>query len=241
MLNPPNAMREKTQRLAAEIRQPPGAQQPVCCYAEFIRDNIASVVKNTFPLFYQLVGHAQVAQIVNKFMSVHRASEPEFHQIASEFTLFAQLSPSLSADWKALVEYEFALFSVEIDRQTVPKTSEWQAAIEAQQHDYCLHLNPTLILVEVPFLVHTASVTFLTIRGEKIAYALFRTGGHRVISQRLSEADIAIIQLIQQQPQHIAQTARQIHQHLAGFDFMKWVRHFSELGLITVLPSGEIL
>ncbi len=251
MLNPPGAMREKTQRLAAEIRQHSDTLWPVSCYAEFIRDNIASVVKNTFPLFYQLSGHSQIAQWVDEFMSAHSASAPEFHHIATEFALFAQLAPSLPANWRALVEYEFAVFSVEIDTQTVPKTSEWQVAFEAQQQDYCLHLNPTLILVEVPFLVHPASVTFLTGGGEKIAYALFRTTGHRVISQRLREADIAIIQLIQQQPQHLARTERQIQQHLAGFDFMKWVRHFSEKGLIiiqpstvlpsTVLPSGEIL
>lgn len=105
-----------------------------------------------------------------------------------------------------------------------------------------LQFNPTLKLVEVPFLLHQASVTFLTDRRHPVFNGVFRNSQHHVISQKLREVDIALIQLLQQQPNlTLAQLQQMIAQQLARFSFMEWAQHFSELGLVSVRPSGEKL
>ncbi|MEF1258395.1 DUF2063 domain-containing protein, partial [Vibrio harveyi] len=65
---------------------------------------------------------------------------------------------------------------------------------------------------------------------------------HHVISQKLREVDVALIQLLQQQPNlTLAQLQQMIAQQLARFSFMEWAQHFNELGLVSVRPSGEKL
>ena len=70
-------------------------------------------------------------------------------------------------------------------------------------------------------------------------YGLFRSPEHQVVTQRLREWDVALIQLLQQQP-GITQAAflQQVQQVRSDFDLSEWARHFHRLGLLT-LPVGE--
>lgn len=243
MLNPPNKMRARTESLTALIRTPMN-QHALCRYSEFIRDNILGVVANTFPLFSSQFADEQLERMVDDFVVMHGASEPEFHHIATEFVQFLQQkshqdSSSISADQMALLEYEWVAFNVEIDTLVAAFTSSSNPIFEENQ---VLQLNPTLKLVEVPFLLHQDSVTFLTDRRHPVFYCVFRNSQHHVISQKLREVDVALIQLLQQQPNlTLAQLQQMIAQQLARFSFMEWAQHFSELGLVSVRPSGEKL
>lgn len=89
MHNPPSSMVRQTQALAALIRSPL-EDNTVCRYSEFIRDNVFAVLNNTFPLFCQQVDQDQLLILVDEFVVVHYASEPEFHHIATEFVSFVQ-------------------------------------------------------------------------------------------------------------------------------------------------------
>ncbi|HGY9593867.1 TPA: putative DNA-binding domain-containing protein [Vibrio campbellii] len=243
MLNPPSKMRAQTESLTALIRTPM-SQHALCRYSEFIRDNILGVVANTFPLFSSQFADEQLERMVDDFVVMHGASEPEFHHIATEFVQFLQQkehqdSSSISADQKALLEYEWVAFNVEIDTLVAAFNSPSNPIFEENQ---VLQLNPTLKLVEVPFLLHRDSVTFLTDRRHPVFYGVFRNSQHHVISQKLREVDVALIQLLQQQPNlTLAQLQQMIAQQLARFSFMEWAQHFSELGLVNVRPSGEKL
>ncbi|AQW61198.1 putative DNA-binding domain-containing protein [Vibrio owensii] len=243
MLNPPSKMRAQTESLTALIRTPMN-QHALCRYSEFIRDNILGVVANTFPLFSSQFADEQLERMVDDFVVMHGASEPEFHHIATEFVQFLQQkahqdSSSISADQKALLEYEWVAFNVEIETLVAAFTSSPNPIFEENQ---VLQLNPTLKLVEVPFLLHQDSVTFLTDRRHRVFYGVFRNSQHHVISQKLREVDVALIQLLQQQPNlTLAQLQQIIAQQLARFSFMEWAQHFSELGLVSVRPSGEKL
>ena len=243
MLNPPSKMRAQTESLTALIRTPMN-QHALCRYSEFIRDNILGVVANTFPLFSSQFADEQLERMVDDFVVMHGASEPEFHHIATEFVQFLQQkalqdSSFISADQKALLEYEWVAFNVEIDTLVAAFTSSPNPIFEENQ---VLQLNPTLKLVEVPFLLHQDSVTFLTDRRHPVFYGVFRNSQHHVISQKLREVDVALIQLLQQQPNlTLAQLQQMIAQQLARFSFMEWAQHFSELGLVSVRPSGEKL
>ncbi|WP_447474450.1 HvfC/BufC family peptide modification chaperone [Vibrio harveyi] len=243
MLNPPSKMRAQTESLTALIRTPMN-QHALCRYSEFIRDNILGVVANTFPLFSSQFADEQLERMVDDFVVMHGASEPEFHHIATEFVQFLQQkahqdSSSISADQMALLEYEWVAFNVEIDTLVAAFTSSSNPIFEENQ---VLQLNPTLKLVEVPFLLHQDSVTFLTDRRHPVFYGVFRNSQNHVISQKLREVDVALIQLLQQQPSlTLAQLQQMIAQQLARFSFMEWAQHFSELGLVSVRPSGEKL
>ncbi|MHA7588281.1 HvfC/BufC family peptide modification chaperone [Vibrio harveyi] len=243
MLNPPNKMRAQTESLTALIRTPMN-QHALCRYSEFIRDNILGVVANTFPLFSSQFADEQLERMVDDFVVMHGASEPEFHHIATEFVQFLQQkvhpdSSSISADQMALLEYEWVAFNVEIDTLVAAFTSSSNPILEQNQ---VLQLNPTLRLLEVPFLLHQDSVTFLTDRRHPVFYGVFRNSQHHVISQKLREVDVALIQLLQQQPNlTLAQLQQMIAQQLARFSFMEWAQHFNELGLVSVRPSGEKL
>ncbi|YCO00879.1 HvfC family peptide modification chaperone [Vibrio sp. VNB-15] len=243
MLNPPSKMRAQTESLTALIRTPMN-QHALCRYSEFIRDNILGVVANTFPLFSSQFTEGQLKGMADDFVVTHGASEPEFHHIATEFVQCMQQwkqadQHPISADEMALLEYEWVAFNVEIDTLVAALTSQSDQTLEESQ---VLQLNPTLKLVEVPFLLHQDSVTFLTDRRHSVFYGVFRNSQHHVISQKLREVDVALIQLLQQQPNlTLAQLQQMIAQQLARFSFMEWAQHFSELGLISVRPSGEKL
>ncbi len=175
---------------------------------------------------------------------MHGASEPEFHHIATEFVQFLQQklhqgSCSISTEHLTLLEYEWVAFNVEIDALVAAFTPSLNP-VSNEKH--VLQLNPTLRLVEVPFLLHQGSVTFLTDRRHPVFYGVFRNSQHHVISQKLREVDVALIQLLQQQPNlTLAQLQQMIAQQLTRFSFMEWAQHFSELGLVSVRPSGETL
>ncbi|GLT17163.1 DUF2063 domain-containing protein [Vibrio zhanjiangensis] len=237
MLNPPSQMQLQTQRLATMIRLP-SKQSTECRYSEFIRDNVLAVVTTTFPLFYAQFSHQQLACMLDGFMAKHGAFEAEFHQIATEFVRFLQKEQSNSTDFVspqqlALLEYEWVTFCVEIDANSSKIT-------DFNSKDDSLQLNPTLKLTQVPFLVHQDSVTFLTSDRHLVFYGVFRNQEHHIVSQRLRNIDLALIQLLIEQPDLTpAQLQQVVNQKNIHFNVIEWVQHFSELGLINRQFLGE--
>lgn len=247
MFRPPLTMSIPMQALTNAIRSPTEQGIQACRYREFIRNNIFSVITNTFPLFCAQFTEENLYVLTDEWLKTHCATEPEFHQIATEFVQFIQqrdsdassISPSA---WQiALLEYEWIIFSTEID------ITDWSVSkvcwddVEARQDVFGIQLNPTLRLVEVPFLVHPKSVTFLTQKRKTVCYGVFRNTSHHVVSQKLREVDIALIQMIQNTPTlSLAQLQQQVDQHLSAFHFWEWVQLFQQKGLITpYLLLGE--
>lgn len=256
MHNPPNMMITQTQALAALIRSPL-EDNAVCRYSEFIRDNVFGVLNNTFPLFCQQVDQDQLLILVDEFVVVHYASEPEFHHIATEFVRFVQRRAEpmfvsnlsacheLTGDQLAVLEFEWCAFCVEIDStsQPLPLSCNGDFRKKEQQQKLVLTMNRTMKLVKVPFIIHNGdSLTYLTQRRHLIYYAIYRDSDLRVNTIKLREIDVAIIQLIQQKPnQSIADIKQIIAQQLARFEFINWVEHFSGIELIGAHSLGEKL
>ncbi|PMM41211.1 HvfC family peptide modification chaperone [Vibrio splendidus] len=259
MHNPPSMMITQTQALTGLIRLPL-EENSECRYSEFIRDNVFGVLNNTFPLFCQQIEQSQLLILVDEFVVVHYASEPEFHHIATEFVSFVQrrtqpmyisslsdlstlsASHELTADQLAVLEYEWCAFCVEIDasKQVLPLSWRGDLRVDGQQLKLGLLVNSTMKLVQVPFLVHGESLTFLTRRRYPIYYAIYRDSDQRVNTIKLREIDVAIIQIIQQQPNRsLADIKQIIAQQLARFEFINWVKHFSEIELIGAYSLGE--
>ncbi|RSD32214.1 putative DNA-binding domain-containing protein [Vibrio pectenicida] len=241
MLNPPNQMQTQTESLSAMIRFP-NEKNILCRYSEFIRDNVLSVVNATFPLFYAQFSRQKLDGMVDGFVTKHGAFEAEFHQIATEFVHFLQKDKSnstnfVSSQQLALLEYEWVTFCVEID--SISGKMSYFTPKEVVEDD-CLQVNPTLKLTQVPFLLHQDSVTFLTSDSHFVFYGVFRNQDHHVVSQRLRDVDVALIQMLIDQPDLTsAQLQQTVNQNDVSFSVIEWVQHFGELGLLKVQFIGE--
>lgn len=229
----PQRMQQQTAWLASRVRLP---QDGIASqYARSVRANVESVLESTFPLTHGHWEQVDRWQLVEGFVAHHCADAPEFHHIATEFVRYVQYHHGEgSLNWPkqrlALLEYEWACLCVEIDEGVVPPAVPGEEVTAESS----LRLNPTLQLLELPFVIRRSGVV-PTRQGNRF-YGLFRSPDHQVVTQRLREWDVALIQLLQQQP-GISRAAfqQQVQQVRNDFDLIEWARHFHRLGLLTLL------
>ena len=218
----PQRMQQQTAWLASRVRLP---QDGIAShYARSVRANVESVLESAFPLTHAHWAPVDRWQLVEGFVIQHGAEAPEFHHIATEFVRYVQHRHG---------EGTLNCLCVEIDEGVVPQViSGGEVTAESP-----LVLNPTLQLLELPFAIRRSGV--VPTRQGNHFYGLFRSPDHRVVTQRLREWDVALIQLLQQQP-GITQAVfqQQVQQVRSDFDLSEWARHFHRLGLLT-LSVGE--
>ncbi|MGY3853464.1 HvfC/BufC family peptide modification chaperone [Aeromonas aquatilis] len=232
----PQRMQQQTAWLASRVRLP---QDGIAShYARSVRANVASVLESCFVLTLAGLTPDDQRTLVDGFVAHHGALDPAFHHIATEFIRYVQHRHGEgSLNWPrqrlALLEYEWACLCVEIDEGVVPQVISGEEVTAESP----LVLNSTLQLLELPFAIRRSGV--VPTRQGNHFYGLFRSPEHQVVTQRLREWDVALIQLLQQQLR-ITQGAfqQQVQQVRSDFDLSEWARHFYRLGLLT-LPVGE--
>lgn len=121
-------------------------------YREIIRENIHGVLLSVFPLFCLRLHEMDIHELVNDFIYQHNATQPEFHQIATELLVFIRQHNYLSANDLALLEYEWLLYAVEIDDNDVPAHKK-TLLCSAELHNASIIWNPTLKIVGLPFCI----------------------------------------------------------------------------------------
>lgn len=239
MLNTPATMLAEIELFSQAIRQQP-KQKSTRRYHEFICENIVGVIENTFPLFSKTQRADGLNQLANEFIYYHGATEPEFHQIATEFVQFSQKRAEITPSLLKLIEYEWVTFNVEIAMERADKEHPSWEEIAVQPDAFTLTSNSVMQLIEVPFLVEEDAVNFLSKDEDFVVYGVYRTKENIVVSQKLRNIDVAIIQIISQAPKTtLAKAEQHIHTHLAGFDFMHWVHSFTQNQLITIQFLGD--
>lgn len=232
----PPRLWQQTEWLAGRIREPAAELAPH--YVRSVRANVEAVLESTFALTLNHLTPVERDALVNGFVAHHGAIEPAFHQIATELVRHVQLGQGEGwLNWPrqrlALLEYEWACLCVEIDEGVVPQVLPGEEVTAESS----LVLNPTLQLLELPFAIRRSGV--VPTRQGNHFYGLFRSPDHQVVTQRLREWDVALIQLLQQQPGITQATFKQqVQQVRSDFDLIDWARHFHRLGLLT-LPVGE--
>ncbi|WP_458737033.1 hypothetical protein [Pseudomonas chlororaphis] len=157
-------------------------------YGELVRANAQELVATMFPRFTQHRGVERLGQDIDAFYKCYGATRAEFIHLATEFVRFMQprLSPGIE---RPLIEYEWMLFDVEVDEATVPCPHG-----EGAPRPTRLRLNPTVRWLATPFDLHADDRLVeqaLLHHDAPFAYAVFRTFDHRVVTQRLSNLDIA--------------------------------------------------
>jgi len=176
------------ERRCAAVRS--GTLQP---YSDMLRTNVLTVVRSVFPRFSARRGDKALAQDVDDFVRYFGATHAQFMHISTEFVRFSngRISDAVA---RTLLEYEWALFSVEVSEVRVAGTLP-----TSPQRLSNVRLNPTLELLAVQFDLNADDVEAERMIGEKRApfvYAVFRTADHRVVTKSLSMVDVTYLQAV---------------------------------------------
>jgi hypothetical protein len=157
-------------------------------YGELVRANAQELIATMFPRFSQHRGAERLRQDIDAFYKCFGAARAEFIHLATEFVRFMQprLPPGIG---RPLIEYEWMLFDVEIDKTAVPRPHGGDTRRPTR-----LHLNPTVRWLATPFDLHAddrQAEQSLLLNDAPYVYAVFRTFDHRIVTQQLSNHDIA--------------------------------------------------
>lgn len=236
---PPVWLQQQIEWLASRVRQP--KENVACHYVRSVRANVEYVLESCFGLTLGYLSPDECRKLVEGFVTHHGALEPAFHHIATEFVRYVQRrcksAPQPGGEeplnwprqWLALLEYEWACLGVEIDEAQVPLPVIGEKVVA----ESCLRLNPTLQLLNLPFVIRSNGV--VASWQESHYHALFRTPDHQVVTQLLRTQDVALIQrLDQQEVVSVARFEQQLRRFHNGFDLLAWARHFHQLGLLTM-------
>jgi hypothetical protein len=205
------------ERRCAAVRS--GQLQP---YGGMLRTNVLSVVKSVFPRFSARRGEKALAQDVDDFVRFFGAEHAQFMHISTEFVRFSdgRISDVVT---RTLLEYEWALFSVEVSEARVVTSS--RAALQ-QLSD--VRLNPTLQLIAVPFDLNADDAEAERMIGENrppFVYAVYRTADHYVVTKSLSVVDITYLQAMTGATQTTSD------------DHSAWIDDALRLGLVVAHPT----
>ncbi|MDE1917243.1 MAG: putative DNA-binding domain-containing protein [Sphingomonadales bacterium] len=182
----PEAMQAEVAALCAQARH--GANT---LYGALLRENILGAIACSFPEFSRKAGEMPLNAAVDLFVASHPAHLPQFHQIASEFVLFAQGGGVASARLPVM-EYEWVLLDAEIDPAAVVLPDAGSV------NELDLTLNPTLRLIMLPFDVTLPDWPALGDDHEARPHAVWRNAAHGVVTRVLSRTDCLMIDRLRQ-------------------------------------------
>lgn len=222
----PKVMQADIAQLCARVR----AGEEVL-YGRLLRENILGVITCSFPAFSRRAGADKLAAWVDAFIGSHAATLPSFHQIASEFLLFAQSAPDFSAALMPVVEYEWVLLDVEIDPACVKPAPAAVCDI-----DTLVTLNPTLRLLMLPF---DATGEEWPMQDQPMPHAVWRNGAHGIVTRALSREDCLLIdQLRESAPTSPGDLARHVVIDPPG-DVTAWIHAALSGDLLCLAPRKE--
>lgn len=164
-----------------------GRLQP---YSDMLRANVLDVVSSMFPRFSARRGKAELWQDVDDFVRNFGAVRAQFMHISTEFVRFSEgrLSDAIA---RALLEYEWVLFSVEVSEERVPAPrAGWAPGCLGE-----VRVNPTLQLLALPFDLDADAAESERMLAENFppfVYAVYRTADHSVLTRSLTAVDINV-------------------------------------------------
>ncbi|WP_447873217.1 HvfC/BufC family peptide modification chaperone [Serratia fonticola] len=165
--------------------------QGISLYRKIVRENINGVLQSVFPLFCDCLKEASVRNLIDDFLHQHHANQPEFHQIATELLLFIRQLSDISSKVRALIEYEWLIYSVEIDESDVPIPHKMRLQSK-QINNVEIKMNPTLKIITLPFCLNEG---VLSDKGEGLLnyYALYRKRNNEIFMKKLNQDDLRFL------------------------------------------------
>jgi hypothetical protein len=163
-----------TARRCAAVRH--GTLAP---YGDLLRANALGVVQGMFPLYAAHRGAAALDGEIDDFVRHGAAGEAQFFHLSTDFlrhTLPGLADPVA----RALLEYEWAQFAVELDPgEVTPPPDRAPSAVAP---------NPTMKLLALPFELGAGAAP----RADQapFLYAVYRTARHEVTTRPLRALDV---------------------------------------------------
>lgn len=167
-------------------------------YRKIVRENICRVLQDVFPLFCRQFSDTDIRHMTEGFLHQHHASQPEFHQLATEWLLFIRQQSHISPCNLALLEYEWLIYAIEIDNGEVPVPKR-MTLLPDNMNAAVVIQNPTLNIIALPFLIKDGEPcdddpSYLHY------YALYRKHNHEIYQKNLNQVDIQLLSEINEQP-----------------------------------------
>ncbi|WP_432772794.1 HvfC/BufC family peptide modification chaperone [Francisella salimarina] len=188
-MNISESIKTKMQNFTHAIRYGSASDEKIQMYREFIVGNVSSVLENTFPYFNKHASQEIKDKILKVFFEDNISSEPAFHQIATEI-LKSSKSVEMNEKLSKLIEFEWLLFSIEIDESKVFENIEITKNLSFKDiRD--IKENPTLTFILLPFDINDLDEEISI--DKNIMYALYRNTNHRTLYQRISTLEYAVL------------------------------------------------
>ncbi|MGV3346498.1 putative DNA-binding domain-containing protein [Enterobacteriaceae bacterium LUAb1] len=235
-MNVPHSLLDNTERLTQQIRAESHAafSAGVICYRNLIRNNIDEVFSCAFPLACRQLTLPQKRSLISRFLTAHRAEEPEYHHIATELLRFIQQLPDIPSVLVAVMEYEWVLFCVEISAEKVslPPADKLTHSKKALS----VTLNPTLVAIELPFNLDNAEENIIS--DGNYAYAVYRKFNYDICYKALTLVDQYLIQTLNNQRMIPISALRETcASQLADNVLDEWLLHSATSELIDILEK----
>lgn len=188
-MNISESIKSKMQSFTHAIRYGNSTDKKIQMYREFIIGNVSGVLENTFPYFNTHASQELKNAILKVFFEDNISSEPEFHQIATGI-LKSSKSVEMNEELSKLIEFEWLLFSIEIDESKVFKNIEITKNLSFRDIK-SIQANPTLTFISLPFDISNLDEKISA--DQNMLYALYRNVNHRTSYQRLSPLEFAVL------------------------------------------------
>ncbi|KEQ17912.1 HvfC/BufC family peptide modification chaperone [Endozoicomonas numazuensis] len=237
MLTAPPTLKQNIETLTRTIRSQgiqsiPGKNISSRYYREFVRGNIKEVVQHSFPKFCSCIDEETMDSLANGFLKNHKTIEPEFHHIATEFVRFIQAHFSENPVLLSMLEYEWVLFCIEIDSQTVTNLDRTLSSELISDLDLTLTLNPTLQYIKLPFSLDEPFDCKASVKRGDFYYVLFRNKRHQILQKSLGELDHYFLTRISEHNGEPTSIIQQACTDKNKRDFMEWLQHSIQTDLI---------
>lgn len=180
----PDQLREAIEQRCFAARD--GRLQP---YSALLRAAVLQLLSTMFPRFAARRGPEVLIRDANDFVRNFGARQAQFFHLSTEYVRFAQqhLDDPVA---RALLEYEWTLFAVEVVEEHVGAVTPPGRALLG------VYLNPTARLVALPFeLDNSVAAAEQALRDDlpPFVYAIYRTAVHQVCTLPLSELDVTML------------------------------------------------
>lgn len=184
-------------------------------YGELLRANALAVVQGMFPLYAAHRGAAVLDDEIDDFVRHGAAGEAQFFHLSTEF--LRHTSPGLSDPVaRALLEYEWTQFAVELDpAEVMPPPSRAPAAVAP---------NPTMKLLALPFELGAAGAPRAS--QAPFLYAVYRSARHQVTTRPLRALDVDCLRRLE--------AGRRCDSDAVG---AAWTAYALQTGLLVAHPS----
>ncbi|EPJ1876685.1 putative DNA-binding domain-containing protein (plasmid) [Klebsiella pneumoniae] len=202
-------------------------------YRKIVRENICGVIQNVFPLFCRNLDNAGLDDLTDAFIHQHRASQPEFHQVATELLMFIRQQSNVSYQNNALIEYEWLMYAVEIDDSEVPQAQEIMFSTGLINNAY-IEINPTLKIISLPFWLKEGEPCYDD-SNMLHYYAIFRKNDKTIWQRKLNQNDVIILSEIKNSPMPIKALQDKVATLFPEMSFFSWLElgHNDELFSLT--------